>query len=118
MARLRYAVAGLTQWLTCERVSRTVALAQLDACRTCPSARINAALGFLFLSCGEPGRDGLSDPKPTCGCCLARTSRAARAAIENDPTAGQPGSKRGKALAAMRPWGKTRCRTTCPQGRW
>ena len=110
--RATTAIAGLAQWLTCEKAPKAVALAQLDVCRTCPTAQVRRLGPLWWLSCGEPGEETLG---VSCGCVCGKLSPAdARriAAIED------PLERRLEARKAMRPWGKTGCVTACPQLKW
>lgn len=103
-------LAGFAKWLTCRTVPRGTSNDRLDVCRRCPSAQLRRALGWYFLTCGEPGEEG----PDTCGCGLGLVPRRLTAALD----AMQPTARRVVALQQLRPRGKTRCRAACDQGKW
>lgn len=105
------AVAGLSRWAKCKKVKGPIALAQLDVCRTCPTAQVRALPGVVWLSCGEP----LEETDKSCGCVLGRLpmKSAAKLSLIQDKA-----ERHRQAKVAMVPWGKTRCAEKCPQGKW
>lgn len=110
------AAQGAIEWATCNKAKPDVALAQLNVCRTCPSALIGKAFGRLWLTCGPVADgDGLQRTPPTCGCVLGSASKeqTERIETEKDTTL-----RRALALDAMRPEGKTTCLIPCTQGKW
>lgn len=113
---LIYKVKGLAKWIGCKRASRTVQLKQLNTCRTCPSAMVGKAFGFLWLTCGRAGdEEGLRSTPPVCGCVLAWVLRKRTREIEAEK---DPEKRKALALAAMRVKGKTACVALCDQGKW
>jgi hypothetical protein len=108
-------LAGFAKWITCRTVPPQTSADRLDVCRRCPSAQLRRALGWYFLTCGEPGEDHKDANEPTCGCGLGLVSRRSTAAIG---LITDPDIRRVVALKQLRPKGKTRCVTNCPQGRW
>lgn len=114
---MKHQILGIAKWIGCKasrrrRVSKTVALEQLAHCRVCPSAQVRhiPGLWFYWLSCGPPGKDRTSKPAPTCGCALARLSvyHAKRG----------PGTIAENVRAMCSPWGKTKCKAACDQGKF
>ena len=106
------AIAGLAQWLTCEKAKGPIPLAQLDVCRVCTTASVRRLGPLWWLSCGEPGEE---TPGVSCGCVLGKleAADARRIAAIEDPL-----ERRLEARKAMVPWGKTGCVTACPQAKW
>lgn len=117
---LWHKVKGAAAWIGCTRAPRTVTLRQFQTCLGCPSAVVGQPLAdsgitipCYVLSCGPAGVES-HDP-PRCGCVVGWVGPLAWRRIRQIASADE---RRRVALAAMRPAGKTRCVTQCPQMKW
>lgn len=114
-----YKVKGAARWIGCVRAPRTVRLHQFRTCMQCPSSVVSQPevggvdLPLFVLSCGPVGEES-HDPE-RCGCVLGWVGPMLWAWIRRSF---RPEEWRDMARTKMRPAGKTRCVTACPQGKW
>lgn len=109
-------LAGFTKWISCRTIEKETARRRLEVCKRCPTSQLRKALGWYFLTCGEPGEDNTGAREASCGCGLGLAPRRETARIDAIPDREK---RKSVALSVLRAKGKTRCRgEACPQRRW